>query len=170
MSRSSSTRTVLMKIAFDAIHPSEKGKIFCAGYSARSIVLCHTGMYDRQYLVYTSQVGLIVAVSIIVVIVCIILVIIIIYRRHIAHYYTHEEEQRAWKECMRIQHLPLQGVSTIRTISQLSSPPLTKWTRILTIFEGLQASCAEIKQRVRCTSMILSQKFRIRWKSNLFLA
>ncbi|GFY72177.1 toll-like receptor 9 [Trichonephila inaurata madagascariensis] len=58
---------------------------------------CHTGVYDRQYLVYTSQVGLIVAVSIIVVIVCIILVIIIVYRRHIAHYYTHEEEQRAWK-------------------------------------------------------------------------
>ncbi|XP_055925350.1 insulin-like growth factor-binding protein complex acid labile subunit [Argiope bruennichi] len=58
---------------------------------------CHAGKYDRHYLVYTSQVGLIVAVSIIVVIVCIILVIIIIYKRHIAHYYTHEEEQRAWK-------------------------------------------------------------------------
>lgn len=60
-------------------------------------LLCYGAVYDRQYLAYTSQVGLIVAVSIIVVIVCIILIIIIIYRRHIAHYYTHEEERRAWK-------------------------------------------------------------------------
>lgn len=60
-------------------------------------LLCLSAMYDRQYLAYTSQIGLIVAVSIIIVIVCIILIIIIIYRRHIAHYYTHEEERRAWK-------------------------------------------------------------------------
>lgn len=60
-------------------------------------LFCLNAIYDRQYLAYTSQVGLIVAVSIIVFIVCVILVIIIVYRRHIAHYYTHEEERRAWK-------------------------------------------------------------------------
>ncbi|GIY16159.1 insulin-like growth factor-binding protein complex acid labile subunit [Caerostris darwini] len=76
--------------------PSERQNL-CVRDIPPDQLYCHTGMYDRQYLVYTSQVGLIVAVSIIVVIVCIILVIIIIYRRHIAHYYTHEEEQRAWK-------------------------------------------------------------------------
>ncbi|XP_015926637.1 carboxypeptidase N subunit 2 [Parasteatoda tepidariorum] len=60
-------------------------------------ITCQNIIFDRQYLEYTSQVGLMVAISIIVLIVTIILVIIVIYRRHIAHYYTHEEEQRAWK-------------------------------------------------------------------------
>ncbi|XP_054713799.1 LOW QUALITY PROTEIN: protein artichoke-like [Uloborus diversus] len=59
-------------------------------------VWCSGGVYERQFLAYTSQIGMIVAVSIIVIIVCIILIIIIIYRRHIAHYYTGEEE-RGWK-------------------------------------------------------------------------
>ncbi|KFM77911.1 Insulin-like growth factor-binding protein complex acid labile subunit, partial [Stegodyphus mimosarum] len=78
------------------LYPQDRMGQFIHTISPKEL-FCHSGVYDRHYLVYTSQVGLIVAVSIIVVIVCIILVIIIIYRRHIAHYYTHEEERRAWK-------------------------------------------------------------------------